>query len=671
MGPLAVVAAVALAVVAYAHQRVVRRTGWGLPEHAGRLLALLGVLGFSGAWVAWFTSASGFYTDDLINFRQAQVQGMSLRYLLEPTSAHLAPGHRLGDWVIQRFFPLDFPVAITLMVVGLVVSLALFHRLVAELCRPGAGPLVVTLLYGVSVTQVAVVQWWASGLDRVPATIFSFVATLAYVRFFRTGSKRLLALSLAALAVALLFYVKPVLVPVYLVLMRVLLLQPERPLRETVAAALKEWRVWALYLLLVGAYLFLYVGQYREGGQIYSPSPGNVARYLRPLWFEVTAPGFFGVYVDPDHRSALTPLGIVLPQIGVLIGLIWTVRRRASAWRPWALFAVVFLVNAALIGLTRIGYFGPRQTSYILFYNLETTFVFFLAAAVAVLPARHARHPHTRPAAHIGPARIVPTAGRVMVGLAVLAYVVFSWQGATRVRDFFPGGDARRYMGRVGTALGQLKRAEPDAALVDRKVPDNVVFRFAGLYTSYSEILPLVNEGVTNDPTGRYLWDLDGDSGDEAVVRPVTFVPTAGGDARTLLWLQSLGASHATIEPSDDAFCVRSGPKLAVIGYQPGQPLEGQSFLRLGYSSEPSSLLGVVAEPIGAAGRPRDKFVTLATGGGHITVMEIDAPTLQRLYFVVAPNSRVCLDRIELGHLASRPGPVYSMKSRDLSNREQ
>ncbi|HET9443502.1 MAG TPA: hypothetical protein VFO65_09275, partial [Acidimicrobiales bacterium] len=184
--------------------------GAGCDGDGRRLEALaLGIVVLASVGVlAWRTSTIGYLWDDLVNFRQAQVEPLGLDHLLAPTSGHFAPGHRLGDWVLENLLSRSMIGARALLLAGFAVGVVLFHRILVDLARRrGAVPLVLTVLYATSVVHAHVIRWWASGLDRVPATIFSFVAILAWLRFVRTGRRWWVALSVAALAFALLFYV--------------------------------------------------------------------------------------------------------------------------------------------------------------------------------------------------------------------------------------------------------------------------------------------------------------------------------------------------------------------------------------------------------------------------------------------------------------------------------
>ena len=67
-------------------------------------------------------------------------------------------------------------------------------------------------------TRVAVVTGGGTGIGRVAAANewAHPLSILGYLRFHRSGSRRWLAISVAASSVALLFYVKPVFIPLYL-----------------------------------------------------------------------------------------------------------------------------------------------------------------------------------------------------------------------------------------------------------------------------------------------------------------------------------------------------------------------------------------------------------------------------------------------------------------------
>ena len=625
-----------------------RRSGWPPlaahgPGPSGRLAILLAVVALPVAALAFFTSTSGFTWDDLKNFRQAQVEALTLDHLLDPTSGHFAPGHRLGDSLLQDAFPMSWTAAQVLLLGGFAVSLLLFHRILVEVVRPGLAPLLLTLLYGISLTHVGVLQWWASGLDRMPATVATFVSILAYLRFHRTGSRPLLAVSVGALAVALLFYVKPVFVPLYLVLIRVFLLDPEQPVGERIRAVLGEWRVWLLYAAPVAAFSVVYVATYPTGLN----EPGSVPAffgYLFNLWFRVFVPNLFGVFVPKDDPSPLALAGAVAAHAVVVGAVAWSVTRRPAAWRAWAFFAAGFAVNVLIVGLTRIGFFTPRFIAYTLYYNLEATYLFFLALGVALF----GRGPAGQRAA--GEVR-APAQAAVAAGLAVS--LAFAGWGAAQLSsaELWVGRRARAYLDGAAAGLARLERSGRPVALVDGVVPYAVVPYLLVPYNSHSEVMPLLDEGVTFDTTGRDLFRVMHDG----TVRAVAFEPVAGGDVLSLLVARALAVSPPSLVFDERGLCVTSGQAETVIGYTPPRPLTGEPwYLSLRYGSKPGPLLALAAEPIGGGEPRRTRLATLPGRPDVTTVYALDAAEAQRVYLVLEPGSEICIKALEVGRLVAR-----------------
>ena len=613
-----------------------------------RLLALIGVVVVPVVSVGYFTSTSGFYWDDLINFREAQLRGLSLSYVLEPTSAHLAPGHRFGDWVIQEFFPMNFRVAQGLMLAGLAATLVAFHRLVAQLFGPGPGPLLLTLVFGASTVHVGTLNWWASGLDRLPATFLTFVSLLGYLRFFRTGSRRSLALSVVAMAVALLFYIKPAFVPLYLLLMRVLLLQPGQPIRDSVAAAAREWRVWLLYLVPVGIFGLIYVRGYSTAQD---PSLSLLTRYLSHSWFQVVTPGFFGVYIPKETAPALAITVSVALQAVLVVLVVWSGRRVAGAWRAWVFFALTFLVNAAVVGLTRVGAFGPKDIAYLLYYNLEAAYLFCITLGAVLLSVRG--DGLRRPTMSL-PEGWLRRRGRAALVVAMAVYLAFGWWGAHRLRQehFWFGEPSRQYMEAVDDNLRTARAGRQRLVLVNGTVPYEVVHE---KYNSHSEILPLLDDDLSFDSDLGELFEV----GDDATVKPVAFMSEAGGQAAGLLQDGSLAvvpADRSTL--TESGLCVTAGDEATtVMAYRIAGPLvDDDWYLRLDLTSNASGVVGLLSEREDGTRSPQPpRLVHLHDRPERVRhVFPLETTSVQRLFLVLNPGTDICVGTLEVGRLLPR-----------------
>lgn len=614
-----------------------------------RAAGLLGVIAISVSASAYFTSTSGFYGDDFINFREVQLEGgLSFRYLVSPTSAHFAPGHKLGDWLLHTLAPLNFSIAQASLLLGFAASLVLFHALLRELFDPTPA-LALTLLYGASTVHVAVHQWWSSGMDRVPATLFSFLSILGYLRYHRSGSRRWLAVSVGALAVALLFYVKPIFVPLYLILLRVLVLRAYEPVRVSIAGAFREWRVWLLYVVPVALFSVVYVRAYEAGGQLHSPSLASLGRYLANSWFRVVAPGAFGLYIPQTNNSAAATLAFIGVQLIIVAGVAWTLLRRRSAWRAWLFLAVTMLVNALSVGLTRIGVFGPRQVAYQMLYNLELVYLSVMAVGVAVLGARAA------PVVDAPPA-VGRRAGfaQAMVATGLASYLALSWWGSHRIgqTDIWPGPDARAYVAQVEAFARSSDRLGTRPALVDGMVPTHVMYPTAGPWTSQSEVFPVLDENVTFEVGEAELFEVKSDGS----ARAVNFESDAGGDMAALLRLGVVDFDASKAEVRGGALCITSGKasEPVSIAVPAGAGGDRPSVL-LGHSSGRRQVAAFIAEPLGGGplGHPR---YTWLKGGSieHENVFTLPEGPLQRLFVVLGPHADMCMSRIEIGRLTDR-----------------
>ena len=628
-----------------------------------RLALFAAALIWPVAVMAWFARNSGFVWDDLKNLRQAQVQGLSLKYLWEPTSGHFAPGHRFGDWVAQTFFSYRFTLAHAVLLAGFVVSLILFHRILSELFRPGTGTVLVTLLYGASTVHVGVIQWWASGLDRVPATILSFTAILGYLRYHRRGSRWWLAVSVVSVPLGLLFYIKPVFVPLYLVLARLLLIDGEEPLRQSLEGVARQWRIWVLYGVTTGVALFLYVSRYpTELNE--TPTLAVFGRYLATLWFRVVAPSFFGVWVPQVNASrTLSALAIVACQLAFVAlvgGTLWRARR---SWRAWAFFAVGLAVNVAVVGFTRIGFFPPRIIAYTLYYNLETTYLFFLALGAAVLPRRRnirgAPGPEPAEAAAVSAGdperRPRPRRATVALGVAVIAYLGLSASGAHQINDrhIWVGARARTYTDHLSA---DLRRAAvgPSArppAVVDGLVPEDVVPFFLTPYNGHSEVIPLFAPEVSFDPAGRNLYRVRRDGH----LEPARLAPESGGPVGPLFAGGAVRLLEATSEQRGDAVCIRTGASNGSVVFSPPAPVRGGvPYASLRWSAPEQQAFALVPDPIGGVppgGTAAVRALHLRPGPDEAGVFPLPVSTVARLVMVLGPHSDVCLHSLELGRL--------------------
>ncbi|MEA2448891.1 MAG: hypothetical protein QOG63_823 [Thermoleophilaceae bacterium] len=386
-------AAAALAVYAVAHCAVEaarapggrEAAGWaalGLAAGAPAIVALVAWRGIgrfaltrpAGVIIAacvlfqgLLASGSYFSGDDWLHLVKADAaSGPDAAYLGMPVFIHYAPGLRAGYWALEHLAPLDWNVGLAALLVLLAGSLVLFHRITLQLFGERRVGLVALLLFGSSVTLVTSFLWFADGLHKLPSTFLTLLAIHAWLRHREEDSKVQLAIAVAAVGLGLLFYVKVILVPLYLLLIDGLLLG-RRP-RWTLLAfvppiAIYLWNYEAGYAALAGSH----------------PPFALVARYVWIAWYRGVAPALTGVYVGLDQRT----LAIVVAVAAQLVIAAIAYRTR-DAWRAWAFALIVFLVNAAMIGFGRLESFGFERVAWDPRYNTELAWLLPLALAAAL-----------------------------------------------------------------------------------------------------------------------------------------------------------------------------------------------------------------------------------------------------------------------------------------------
>jgi hypothetical protein len=468
---------------------------------------------------------------------------------------------------------------------------------------------------------------------------------LAWLRFRRTADRRMLVVAVAALSLGLVFYIKPLLVVFYLALIEVLVLEPERPIREKLGALRREWRAWVPLLAPVGAYVVVYLARYWEPSHL--PSLDVVGQFLRTAWARVFAANFAGVH--PRSTAHDSDGAVLVVQLVMVALVVASVVRSRRAWRAWAFFAVAFLANALLVGLPRLSDFGVG-VGYQLRYYPELNWLFPIALGAAFIGVPSERR---RPTAALK--------GLVAGGLAaaLVVHVVVAWSGARRIAVESPGSTTRAFLAQVRGGLGPVTGSPDRASLIDGRFPQFVLGVPAPFGYRYSEILRLVDPRIAFDRSDRELYRVS----DDGTVNRLWFTSATGGDAGQLLDGGVLSAPVGSTERRGSQVCVGSAASATSVDLAPRSPLAGSGwFLDLRYSSPSHQTLPLFVDR--GQGYPYlDRAVTLEDTTGAGALVDLGGPGVVRVRLDVPAGSRVCLARLDLGHLApdaadARPRPV-------------
>lgn len=478
------------------------------------------IAGVCAAGIVVATRSSYFYADDWLNLAQARELGMSWDYLQLSYFGHFAPVHRLLDWVWSVKLPLNWDAYLALMVALHATAVAATYVLLRVL---RCGPLlagIATAMFASSVVWVRVIQWPASSEHVACGLAATAVSLAASMLWFQRRSPWLVALAAAAMVAGLLSYEKPVLIVMYVVLLRYLVLAPSLRPRALIAQARSDWPLLGALSAVVAVYAaVLRAGEY--GTVAERPSIGLMLEFLGRNWLRGTGSLVIGQgQVNPADP---VPLALVVAaQVVLGAAIVASILRRRRAWRAWAFLLVTWLVNLGLIGLSRVVDFGtgvgldPR-------YNAEMALLLPLAVALA-FSAPNTAEDITAPAGEARPRPGLATA--LPVALAAILLTASSANAYHRVERSWAGARSQAWVDRVRATAPALRGPDGRVSLIDAKAPFDVIAAGFPPYDRLSVVLPLVLDDRA---------DFDGGGERPAVVelngtlRPARLTPVWAG----------------------------------------------------------------------------------------------------------------------------------------------
>ena len=463
------------------------------------------IAGVCAAGIVAATHSAYFYADDWLNLAQAREYTMSWEYLQLSYFGHFAPAHRALDWLWSVKFPLNWNAYLGVMV-GLHATAVAATYVLLRVLRCGVLlAAVATAIFASSVVWVRIIQWPASGEHIAGALAATAVSLAASMLWFQRRSPGLLALAAAAMAVGLLFYEKPALIVVYVVLLRYFVLAPSLRPRAVMAQVRADWPL----LAALSGVAALYAGILRAGnyGTVAErPGVGDLLEFLSRNWLRGTG----SLVIGQAQLGEVDPIPVALviaAQVVLAAAVIVSILRHHRAWRAWAFLLVVWLVNLVLIGLSRIADFGtgvgldPR-------YNAEMAMLLPIALALAF------RRPDTvgGDTAHAASVRRPPPIATVLpVAVAGILLTASCANAYNRVEHSWGGARAQDWVDQVRATAPALRDPDGRVSVIDAVAPYDVVAAGFPPYNRLSRVLPLVLDERA---------DFDGGGGRPAVVEP-------------------------------------------------------------------------------------------------------------------------------------------------------
>jgi hypothetical protein len=559
-----------------------------------------------------FASRSYFFGDDIVVFESSRAHALTPHFLLSVSTAHFSPGQHLGGWLFQRIVGYDWGLTIAIFLAFHAATIVLMQRILNLLFGRVWWTFALAFVFGLSVVFLAPLWWFSSALLVFPSIAFTTASIHAYLWWNESRRWQWLAWSVVAFCAALAFYEKAMLVPIYLVLIRVLLL------RTSVRAAAREWRVWLLYVAPVAIYLVLLLR--RDYGSD-SLAVGQIPEYLRIAAQEGFAPAVFGVVVPTNGATSGHELATYLAPIAIVAVAAFSIVRRPSAWRAWAFLVIVFLLTALMV-TSRLAPYGPT-IGHVTRYFAETELFVPLVLAFAFATPRTA--------AERASMTLRPPHGWVAVAVTVglLGYTGLVLLGDDDSVSASGGKRVRPWVDNVRSSLADARLFDPEPALIDGPVPDAVVAAFSDPPQNFaSSVVPTIDGRVRFNAVAPRMYSVR----PNGTLQPVSYFAYWTAPRRP---------------------CVTTGAKGVSVRFQPPQALQGHDFwVRATYRTSPGAALGLAAdlgkgyfpETIGAF--PASTTTTTRVAHAYTA---LDQRLLVGVALGVPPHAKVCFDQVQLG----------------------
>jgi hypothetical protein len=417
-------------------------TAWGVASRwAMRCLAGLLVV----ACALYLLRHSDFNNDDLDNFL-AQGHGGLWHFLFVPIDIHYAPFHRLLTWLVYRIDPMNFGVAVAVLMAFYVGSLICMSRTFALLhVGPAAG--LIVCVYAASQLIIFGLSWWAHAEHRAPYVFLDLFAIYHYLAWLRTSSKRHVWLMMISAVIALGFYEKAVLIPFHM--LAVGFLSDERRFRERFIQSISPLvPLFLASLIYVAAYLFFLP---QSVGHKPVLTLRTELEFLRILY----AAGM-GLSTEAIHDVPFGELSIaqMVALCAWIVMLLWTAKSGRGGWKIVLAMALVPLVDNLPIALSnRVTLYGMVTHQYR--YQYEELHV--LAMLAGLWFARETTF-------HLGNLR-----GRAIWLCGFLATLMYAWLNHADVqasRAQFPSSlwfldQSHGYMRNLRAGLASVKEQSP------------------------------------------------------------------------------------------------------------------------------------------------------------------------------------------------------------------
>lgn len=452
-------------------------------------------------WVVWsslliFTlllvlfarTNSYFIADDYDHFIQA-AQLPLLQMILTPIDVHYAPLHNLFSALIQYAAPLNFDLALLVLLSFHALSIGLLYKLLQALSDSPVNLLIV-FLYGCNPFLLHPLIWWSSGIHRFPYICLSLASLYAYVHYRRSHRPLHLVCCYLAFFLAFGFYSKAILIPLYILGLELCLGS-----RDELQRWFARFAPGGAMLLVSMAYMLWYL----NFAPVMPQGPRAslaVASDIILLNFKVMV----GVLTFHQYAAAGTVFNLLLAFL-LLAGVIYSlVKNRQLLLIGLTLIACIG-VNFAMIASSSRGQAFGGYLALMLRYYLEVMFLVAVFGSMLFAALRRS----SRVAASSTSAR------HWLAFLACLFYVsVLVWVGRPYYFASYEKSNVAtaRYMQRLTSSLDRLPKDRP-LLLADASFPGYVYGDFINARMPMAKVLPLRYHQLVIVPRAQAEYAVD------------------------------------------------------------------------------------------------------------------------------------------------------------------
>ena len=471
----------------------------------GVTLAAVTLIAIQLLWMGDLLAHSYFRQDDYSYLYRGLESGFGWKYLMFEDAGHLQPLGMALAWVLARVslynWPLTCAVTLSLLAAVCFAMLRMLRTLFGN--RPAILVLLAVFLF--SPLQLAGISWWSVVISTLPLELALVMAVDAHVRYVRGGRRRNAAAAVGWLLVALAASDKGVVVPLLLFGLTAAYFVPGRLTAAVVTAAVRYWRLWLVYGILMAAWGALYVSQL-SGSTVKPDSASDVLTFVSTFTGTTLLPAVLGGpwrwsavgYDNVSPPAALQQLSWAVALVIVVVSC----ARRVRAWRAWGILAAwILAADIVPVVLGRLGSLPASLEAAQTRYLMDAAPVLALCVGLAFLPVADPsvagpagerdtirfRFPNARPA-------VLLVLGVFLVGSywSLQAFESLNRPAATAGRSY------------IATARAAVASAPPGTVIVDGPTPASIMN--PGIFGPFGNTSQVVGAIARGEPARQLSW---------------------------------------------------------------------------------------------------------------------------------------------------------------------